>query len=241
MYLSELKRSIPDINGGVYREDVLLIIRKPTVRHLENYKKKFHLLKKYFGLKITSNNEHISINYLDLNLDLKNRIFRPYHQSNEILKYINAFSNNPFSIKIGLIVNISKRISILSPDIDIFSNNVEHYNKALAKASYKENIGFTNDVSHLDDRHSRFNWKYNQNNPKLTLSNNINNSNLKRSKHILNNKNQKQISLTKDIRNIIITIRTISKKKRAYSQLFPIEQRLKLTSKKSIHHFQRML
>lgn len=49
--LSELNAGIPEIDGGLYRDDTLFIIRKPTPRQLEDYKKKFHPFYEYFVLE----------------------------------------------------------------------------------------------------------------------------------------------------------------------------------------------
>ncbi|CAI9722360.1 Hypothetical predicted protein [Octopus vulgaris] len=60
---------------------------------------------------------------------------QPYHKINENLRYINVNSNHPHSIKKSLINNISKRISLLSYDLEIFNKHATYYNEALREAA----------------------------------------------------------------------------------------------------------
>lgn len=64
--------------------------------------KKFHSLF-LFGLFIE--NEHDSVNYLNVNLNLVTGQHSPYHKPNNNLKYINFNSNHPKAITRTLVDN----------------------------------------------------------------------------------------------------------------------------------------
>lgn len=127
--LYQLNSAMPEIEGGLYRDD---LIRKPIVGQLDNCKKKFHSFFNSYVLKITIAKEHACVNYLDATLDLSNGSFKPYHKNNESLKYVSAFSNHLFSTENALVYIISKRISNIFSNIDIFDDNAGYYNIALA-------------------------------------------------------------------------------------------------------------
>lgn len=75
-------------------------------------------------------NEHDNLNYLDINLNITNKN-QPFHKINENLKYINSLSNHPKSVKVTLIQNTGKWISMLSSDYGIFIKHTRYCNKAL--------------------------------------------------------------------------------------------------------------
>lgn len=140
--MEELRVRFPDIQGGLYRDDVLFLVRYPTPRQLDIYKKNRHKLFKEYGVSIKINEEHSIENYLDVTFDLLEGTYKPYHKPNENLKYLSAFSNHPGTIKLGLIGGLSKRISRISANEEIFRESADYYNKVLLAAGYREGIKY---------------------------------------------------------------------------------------------------
>ena len=97
-----------------------------------------------FNLSITFENNIDSVNFIDVCLDLKTGLFYPYHKPNENLHYVNCNSNHPYAVIKSVVKVISHRISKLSANNQIFNDNAEYYNKALARAGYVEKIQFNN-------------------------------------------------------------------------------------------------
>ena len=73
-------------------------------------------------------------------MDLQSGLHRPFRKDDNIPCYINVHSNHPKHIKDNLHVMISKRISYLSSNEEVFNAEAPLYNQALAQAGYKEKI-----------------------------------------------------------------------------------------------------
>ncbi|XP_052826861.1 putative uncharacterized protein DDB_G0282133 [Octopus bimaculoides] len=153
--LSYIQKEFPDLEGGLYRDDALFVIKNPSNRKLELIKKNLHKFFKRFGLAISIENEHTSINYLDANCNLATGLHEPYIKPNTNLKYINASSNHPLFLKRGLAHSISNRISCLSSSQAIFNKHKETYNIALHKAGFNHKIKFMESNNHKKDPTTR--------------------------------------------------------------------------------------
>ena len=79
---------------GLYRDDGLAMV-KGSWPELERLKKQTHKLFQTFGLKITTESNISSTEFLDVKLNLNNSTFRPYRKNNELPLYINSNSNHP--------------------------------------------------------------------------------------------------------------------------------------------------
>lgn len=69
-----------------------------------------------------------------------NVTFKSYHKNNKSIRYVIAFSNYPFSTKNTLAYNISKSLSSLSSNDDIYKEKAEYYKMSLAESGYKNRI-----------------------------------------------------------------------------------------------------
>lgn len=87
-------------------------------------------------------NEHAEIKFLDTHLNIIPNTHEPYIRPNSILRYFNANSNHPPSVKKALVCNITYRISNLSTNKEIFNNHINKYIQALMKPSYRINDNF---------------------------------------------------------------------------------------------------
>ena len=95
------------------------------------------------GLKITIKaNLHI-VNFLDITLDLRNNTYKPYREPYTYPVYINKNSNHPETILRVLPKAISKRLSDLSFNKEIFQKATQIYFQALKKMDLM-NLYFSN-------------------------------------------------------------------------------------------------
>lgn len=95
--------------------NALFTLDNLSTKILEIHKKKYSLMfLKNIGLSITIGNEHNSVNFQNVNLDLEIGIYKPYHKLNTQLQYVSVNNNHPRSITHGLVENISKILSKLS-------------------------------------------------------------------------------------------------------------------------------
>ena len=115
-----------------YRDDGLGIFRNLSGPEIERKRKAIVCVFKECGLSITTKANLKVVNFLDMQLDLINGTYRPYRKPNDNLMYIDINSNHPPSIKKQIPVSISKRISKLSSNEEIFNNNIRTYSDASA-------------------------------------------------------------------------------------------------------------
>ena len=70
------------------------------------------------------------VNFLDIELDLMYGTHRPYRKPNDNPMFINTNSNHLRSIKKKIPKSISKKISKLSSNKEVFNNNIKTYSDA---------------------------------------------------------------------------------------------------------------
>ena len=83
------------------------------------------------------------VNFLDVTFDLNSGKYRPYKKPNDELEYINKHSNHPPNIVKHLPETISRRLSNLSYDEEIFNNAKTPYQEALKSCGYEEDLVYT--------------------------------------------------------------------------------------------------
>ena len=99
-----------DINVGLYRDEGLATFSL-SPKQVETIKQEISKTFQHNGLKITIQANKKSIDFLDITLDLKNNLYKPYQKQNNILLYINKHSNHPPAIIKNLPKGISNRTS----------------------------------------------------------------------------------------------------------------------------------
>ena len=82
--LSQLVDIIPSPLIGLYRDDGLTVSRA-TPRQIENMKKKICQVFTKNGLRITTEANAKSVNFLDINLDLRTGMYKPYTKGTQTL------------------------------------------------------------------------------------------------------------------------------------------------------------
>ena len=139
--LSKMEELIPKQHLGLYRDDGLAVVRLPGP-DVERLRKKVIKLFSTHGLKITTEVNIHTTDFLDVMLDLKTGNYRPYRKDVNPPVYINKSSNHPPNIKKELPKMISRRISDLSSSKVNFQAEATTYNEALKQAGYSESIQY---------------------------------------------------------------------------------------------------
>ena len=138
--LTEIHKNIDFTSVGLYRDDGLAVIRSASGSSLDRYGKKLITLFQDNELKITAKTGKTSINFLDINFCLNSESYQPYRKPNDEPLYINRNSNHPPTILSSLPQTISKRISSLSSNFELFSRAAPIYNAALENTGYTERV-----------------------------------------------------------------------------------------------------
>ena len=80
-------------------------------------------------MQITNETNKKVVNFLDMALDLRTAIYKPYKKPNSNLTYIHKQSNHPPSIIKNLPKSINKRLSTNSRNAQIFNKACPHTQK----------------------------------------------------------------------------------------------------------------
>ena len=148
--LHRMEDIIPDGRVGLYRDDGLSVI-EGNGQEVERIRKKLSRLFKEEGLNITSEGNITLVDFLDVVLDLKNSTYKPFTKLNANTKYVSLQSNHPPAILANLPEAISRRLSSVSSNKDMFDTEVAHYQKALKDAGYKNTLEYKEEIIHGED------------------------------------------------------------------------------------------
>ncbi len=100
------KKSKHSVLAYMYsRDDGLVVLRKCSGSQAEHIRKQIRLFKS-LGLKITTDTNLKTVNFLDLTLSLQTGTHKPYRMPNDKPMYMNVDSNHPPSV----IRNIPKAV-----------------------------------------------------------------------------------------------------------------------------------
>ena len=97
---------------------------------------------KHNNLQITIEANKKVVDFLDITLNLRTAIYKPYKKPNSNLTYIYKQSNHPPSIIKNLPKSINKRLSTNSKNAQIFNEACSPYTEALKKNGYNINLQF---------------------------------------------------------------------------------------------------
>ena len=155
-------------NLGLYRDDGLACLHGISGPASDRIRKEFEaLFKEKFGLRITIASNLKSVNFLDVTFNLTTGKYQPYKKPNDHPVYINTKSNHPPNIIKVLPESISRRISDISSNEQIFDTAAPYYNDALSASGYNEKITYKSDVTPTDKGRKRniiwFNPPYSMN------------------------------------------------------------------------------
>ena len=153
--LNLLNRSCGAGNMGLYRDDGLGILHNKSGPQTERIKKEIIKLFKDNNLKITIDAGLKIVNFLDVTLDLNNDLYKPYTKPNSKLMYINSNSNHPPSLIEKIPTMVSKRLSDLSKNEEVFKQAVPPYEEALRTSGYSQKLSYTQKHDHEQKKRNR--------------------------------------------------------------------------------------
>ena len=141
--LNKLKDVIQNNTFGLYRDVGLAVIKGLSGPEIQRLKKNVVKTFKDYGLNITIEaNLHI-VNYLDVTFDLRKGTYLPYRKPDNPPVYISCCSNHPPTVIKHLPKSISKRLSDLSPNEEIFEIAKPAYRDTLNKRGFQEKLSYT--------------------------------------------------------------------------------------------------
>ena len=131
--LNKLKNVFQNITFGLYRDDGLAVIKGLSGLEIERLKKNVIKTFKDCGLNITIETNLHTVNYLDVTFYLQKDTYLPYRKPDNPPVYINNCSNHPPTVIKQLPKSISKQLSDLSSNEEIFEKTKTAYSDAFKK------------------------------------------------------------------------------------------------------------
>ena len=117
----------------------------------KTFKKKF----KELGLKIEMKTNLKVVNFSDVTFNLSTEMYYPFKKPNDEPTYINAKSNHPPNIIKQLPASISRRISDLSCNKEVFERAKPYYDERLKSIGYREELSYTKTEDKTSKRKNR--------------------------------------------------------------------------------------
>ena len=108
----------------------------------KQYKKEMCKIFKKHNLQITIEANKKLVDFLDITLDLRTGVYKPYKKPTNNIAYIHKQSNHPPSTIKNLPKGINKRLSINSNNAQTFKEAIPPYIEALKKSGYNPNLQF---------------------------------------------------------------------------------------------------
>ena len=144
-----------DINVGLYRDDGLAVCNK-TPRQVEQIKKQICKIFSDNKLKITIQANMKSVDFLDITMDLRNGIYKPYMKPNNTPLYVHSKSNHPPNIIKNIPESINRRLSSISCNEEVFKEAAPAYQDSLKKCGYKYQLKYEKpNVANPNPTHNR--------------------------------------------------------------------------------------
>ena len=145
---------VVSITGGLYRDDGLAISNL-TARETENTKKAICEAFKQYNLSITIEANLKVVNFLDVQLDLENGLYKPYIKPNEKPNYVHSQSNHPPGTIKNIPVSINKRLSNISANKEIFDQAATIYQAELDTKGYQYKLNYQPSIQEHRGRRNR--------------------------------------------------------------------------------------
>ena len=125
---------------GLYRDHGLGVLRNYSGTASKRKRKEIIKVFKHYDLSITIETNIGTVNFLDTTFDLINNTYKPYQKPNDEPLHINKHSNHPPIVLRQFPKSISKRISEISSNEEIFKQSVRIYEKALKDSGFHEKL-----------------------------------------------------------------------------------------------------
>ena len=140
--LNKLKNVFQNNIFGLYRDDGLAVIKGFSGPEIERLKRNVVKTFKDYGLNITIEANLHTVNYLDVTFDLQKGTYLPYRKPDNPPVYINSCSNHPSTVIKQLPKSISKGLSELSSNEEMFEKTKPAYRDALNKSGFQEKLSY---------------------------------------------------------------------------------------------------
>ncbi|PIK51687.1 hypothetical protein BSL78_11407 [Apostichopus japonicus] len=137
---------------GLYRDDGLAAFKNTNGSKADRIRKHMISLFKELGLNITIDCNLKITNFLDVTFNLNTGKHYPYRKPNDHPVYIHRNSNHPPNIIRSLPASISRRISAISHDEEIFKKAAPAYEEALKSSNYTEGLSY---IAHQPTKNNR--------------------------------------------------------------------------------------
>ena len=116
--------------------------------HLVNLFKQYNLL-------ITIETNIRTVNFLDTTFDLLNSTYKHYRKSSDEPLHINKHSNHPPTVLCQLPKSISKRVSEISSNEEIFKQSIPIYEKALKDSGFNEKLVYNKENTTSNEQNQK--------------------------------------------------------------------------------------
>ena len=126
---------------GLYRDDGLAVADR-TPRQNDMLKKKICEVFRKVGLSITITANQNEVDFLDITLNMKKGLFKPFIKPNDKPEYVNILSNHPPKILKNIPIGINKRLANISANKEVFDNSIQIYSDELAKSGYEHKLSY---------------------------------------------------------------------------------------------------
>ena len=136
-----LTTQIPNLEVGIYRDDGLCV-SNATPRLTEKLRQQIVKVFQENGLGTTSAANLTQVQFLDVTLDLKNEIYKPYIKPGDKPTYVHSESNHPPSILRNIPLSINKRLSKISANEENFNTAAPLYQSELTRNKYNYTLKF---------------------------------------------------------------------------------------------------
>ena len=125
---------------GLYRDDRLGIPGNTSGREADRKRKSMTKVFKECGLSITCEVNKKIVDFLDVRFNLNDLTYEPYRKSNNDHVYINKHSNHPPNIINEVPKAISKRLTSIPCNKNLFDRNIGIYNTALKNSGFDQTL-----------------------------------------------------------------------------------------------------
>ena len=142
LYLLSQMTHLTNFTPGLYRDDGLGFT-PASVRQQTKIKDEITKIFTANNLKITCDINRTSVNFLDVTLDLKTSIFKPYIKPGDKPLYVNAASNHPPAILRNIPIGINKRLSEISSSQEVFHLAAPLYQAELDRCGYNHKLEYS--------------------------------------------------------------------------------------------------
>ena len=124
--LNQLGSVIKKDSAGLYRDDGLGILKNLSGPDIEQKRKEIIKVFKSCELNITIKTNLTSVDFLDVQFNLKDNTYKPYRKPNSNPIYIKKQSNHPPNVIRDIPKAISKRLSDISCNKNVFEKSGTH-------------------------------------------------------------------------------------------------------------------